>query len=228
MKNPFKRLTKFELLLYIISVTIVTVAFLIPEKKDYLNLIASLVGVTALIFLAKGYVIGQVLIVAFSVLYGIISFHFKYYGELITYVFMTLPMAILAMISWIKNPYKDTGVVKISRVTKKALIILSLLSAVVTVIFYFILDYFNTSSIFWSTISITTSFVAASLTFLRSPYYAIAYATNDIVLIILWTLATMESVSYFPMVICFAVFLFNDIYGFINWIKMEKGQKKSL
>jgi len=132
------------------------------------------------------------------------------------------------MISWIKNPYKDTGVVKISRVTKKALIILSLLSAVVTVIFYFILDYFNTLSIFWSTISITTSFVAVSLTFLRSPYYALAYATNDIVLIILWTLATMESVSYFPMVICFAVFLFNDIYGFINWIKMEKGQKKSL
>lgn len=228
MKNPFKRLTKFELLLYIISVTIVTVAFLIPEKKDYLNLVASLIGVTALIFLAKGYVIGQVLIVAFSVLYGIISFCFKYYGELITYVFMTLPMAILAMISWIKNPYKDTGVVKISRVTKKALIILSLLSVVVTVIFYFILDYFNTLSIFWSTISITTSFVAVSLTFLRSPYYAIAYATNDIVLIILWTLATMESVSYFPMVICFAVFLFNDIYGFINWIKMEKGQKKSL
>jgi hypothetical protein len=59
----------------------------------------------------------------------------------------------------------------------------------------------------------------------RSPYYAVAYAANDIVLIALWTLAAMEDISYVPMVACFAMFFFNDIYGFINWQKMKREQK---
>ena len=82
--NPFKSLKKVELFLWIISLTLVTVSFLIPEKKDYLTLIASLIGVTALIFVSKGYVFGQILTVVFAVFYGIISWHFRYYGEMIT------------------------------------------------------------------------------------------------------------------------------------------------
>ncbi len=227
-KNPFKNLTKFELCLWLISIALVLISFLIPEKKDYLSLVSSLIGVTALIFLAKGFVIGQVLIVVFSVLYGIISFYFRYYGEMITYVFMTMPMAILAMISWIKNPYKDTGVVKISTLTKKSFSLVMLIALVITAIFYFILDYFNTANIIFSTLSITTSFVAVALTYLRSPYYALGYALNDIVLIVLWILATIQEISYFPMVVCFAIFLLNDLYGFYNWLKMQRQQEKNL
>ena len=66
IKNPFKELTKFEIALWICSLVVVTISFLIPEKKDYLNLITSLIGVTALIFVAKGMVIGQLLCVLFA------------------------------------------------------------------------------------------------------------------------------------------------------------------
>ena len=59
----------------------------------------------------------------------------------------------------------------------------------------------------------------------RSPFYAVAYAANDIVLIILWVLASLENISYLPMVMCFAMFLLNDMYGFINWRKMSVRQK---
>jgi nicotinamide riboside transporter PnuC len=76
-----------------------------------------------------------------------------------------------------------------------------------------------------STISITTSFIAAYLTFRRSPYFALAYASNDIVLIVLWVLASFKDISYISVVICFAVFLFNDLYGFYNWQRLEKTQK---
>ena len=72
-----------------------------------------------------------------------------------------------------------------------------------------------------STISVTTSFAAAALTMLRSSYYALAYAMNDIVLIILWIIASMENRMYVPMVINFMVFLINDLYGFVNWKKRE-------
>jgi len=224
----FKTLTKFEKGLWLTSLTIVLVSyllsFLFSGNGDLLNLVTSLIGVTALIFVAKGHVLGQLLTVVFSVFYGIISVLFAYYGEMITYLFMTTPMAIVAAIEWIKNPYKDTREVKVHKVTKKQLAVMWLSAVLVTVLFYFILKALNTANLFFSTVSITTSFVASYLTFLRSPYYAIGYSANDIVLIVLWILASVENISYLPMVACFIMFLFNDLYGFYNWRKMQKRQ----
>ena len=221
----FQTLTKFERGLWLTSMAISIFSFLLSGGADYLNLIASLIGVTALIFVAKGHVLGQLLTVLFAIFYGIISFFFHYYGEMITYLFMTAPMAIVATITWIKNPYKDSEEVKVSNVTKKQLLIMSLFSIIVTILFYFILKICNTTNLLLSTISITTSFIASYLTYLRSPYYAIGYSANDIVLIILWTLASMEDISYLPMIACFLMFLANDLYGFYNWTKMQQRQE---
>lgn len=222
--NPFRTLNKFEITLWITSLVVVVLSFVISPSKDVLTLIASLIGVTALIFVAKGLVIGQILCVIFAVFYGIISFIFQYYGEVITYLGMSAPIAIMAVVSWIKNPYKQSGTVAVSKVNKKQIIIMIALASAVTVVMYFILWAFNTANLIFSTISVTTSFVAVYLTYLRSPYYALGYSANDIVLIILWVLASVEDPSYIPMIACFVMFLINDIYGFVNWKRMEKSQ----
>ena len=98
------------------------------------------------------------------------------------------------------------------------------LTAAVTAAFYFILSPLGTANIFISTVSVTTSFIAVYLTFRRSPFFALAYAANDVVLIIMWLLAVRENASYISVVVCFAMFLVNDIYGFISWLKMGKRQ----
>lgn len=222
--KSFRSLTKFELGLWIISLITVTLSFLLAPKKDILSLLASLIGVTALIFVSKGHVLGQILTVIFAVFYGIISVMFRYFGEMITYLFMTSPMAILSAISWYKNPYKNSQEVKVNNPEKRQVITMIFLSIIVTVIFYFILKSLDTANLVISTISITTSFLASYLTYLRSPYYALAYSANDIVLIILWILASIEDTSYIPMIFCFSMFFANDIYGFINWQRMKTYQ----
>ena len=205
----------------------VAVCYLLAPEGNIMNLFASLIGVSALIFVAKGYVIGQILLVVFSIFYGIISFGFKYYGEMITYLGMSAPIAILSVVSWLRHPYGKTDEVEVSRVSRKSVIAVSILTVIVTVAFYFILEALGTENLFFSTVSVTTSFAAASLTFLRSPYYALGYACNDIVLIVLWVLATVEDISYLPMIVCFAVFFVNDMYGFINWQRMKRRQNKA-
>jgi nicotinamide mononucleotide transporter PnuC len=99
-----------------------------------------------------------------------------------------------------------------------------IVTVIVTVLFYFILSFFNTANIVPGTLSVTTSFIAVYLTFRRSPYFALAYAANDIVLILLWTLASAEDTKYISVTVCFTVFLVNDLYGFYNWLKMKKRQ----
>ena len=199
------------------------------DRDNYLILIASIIGATFLIFNAKGNPIGQFLTVVFSMLYGIISYEFSYYGEMITYLGMTMPMAFFALISWLKNPYNNNkSEVKVNKLSKKEIVFMFVLTAFVTIVFYYILKYFNTANLIPSTISVTTSFLAVYLTFRRSPYFALAYAMNDLVLIVLWALASIEDKSYFSVVICFVVFFVNDMYGFVNWKRMEKKQKENI
>lgn len=228
MKKLLNYFTKFEIGLWTTSIFLILISFCIFDKENYLTLIASLIGATFLIFNAKGNPIGQFLTIVFSILYGIISYSFSYYGEMITYLGMTMPMAFFALISWLKNPYKNNkSEVKVNRLSAKEIVFMLVLTALVTFAFYFILKYFNTANLIPSTISVTTSFLAVYLTFRRSPYFALAYAMNDIVLVVLWALATQTEISYLSVVICFIVFFINDMYGFVNWKKMEKKQKNN-
>ena len=112
----------------------------------------------------------------------------------------------------------------VNEISKREFVFMSLLTLAVTVFFYFVLKKLNTANLIPSTISVITSFAAVYMTFRRSPLYALCYAANDVVLIILWILASIENSSYFSVVVCFVMFLANDIYGFVNWQKMRKKQ----
>ena len=225
MKRLTAYFTKSELALWVGSVVLILASFVAFDRANFMTLAASLIGVTSLIFNAKGNPIGQALMIVFSLLYGIISYTFSYYGEMITYLGMTGPMALFALISWLRNPYKGNHAeVAVNRISNREHIGMYALSAVVTLSFYFILEHFNTANIIPSTLSVTTSFIAVYLTFRRSPYFALAYAANDVVLIVLWILAAKENISYLSVIICFVMFLVNDLYGFASWKRMEKRQ----
>ena len=220
-----KYFTRGELWLWFSSLFAITLSFLVFDRTGWLSFAASLIGATSLILCAKGNPIGQVLIIIFSAIYGYVAFCARYYGEMLTYVGMTLPMAVAALISWLRHPYRGKkSEVEVARIGKSDVIIMLLLSATVTAVFYFILEYFNTANLIVSTLSVTTSFAAVFLTAKRSPYFALAYALNDLVLILLWGSATLSDTSYVSVLVCFITFLFNDIYGFISWRRMARRQ----
>ena len=225
MNNPIKTLTKRDWSIWLGSIRIVLISNLATKDFDLLTLVAALTGVTSLIFAAKGNVWGQVLMILFSILYGIISFRFRYWGEMLTYLGMTLPMAVWSTITWIKNPSENNGnEVQIQSLSKKHIVALCISGIIVTAVYYYILKSFNTPNIIFSTISIITSFIAASLTMLRSSYYAVWYAVNDVVLIILWVLASLKDPAYIPVVVNFSIFFMNDMYGFMSWKQRELEQ----
>ena len=195
MSNPIKSLTKKEWGVWIGSLLIIVISNISSGSFDLLTLVAACIGVTSLIFAAKG---------------------------MITYLGMTMPMAIWSTITWIRNPSESGKEVAIQRLTKKHIILLVVSGVIVTAVFYKILAVFSTPNIVFSTISVTTSFFAASLTMLRSSYYAVGYAANDVVLIVLWILASIKEPRYLSVTVIFVIFLFFDLYGFISWKKREK------
>ena len=225
MKKLTTYFSKGELALWGSSAGLILVSFFLFDRVNFMTLAASLIGITSLIFSAKGNPMGPALMIVFSLLYGVISYTFSYFGEMITYLGMTGPMALFALISWLRNPYNGNHAeVAVNRLRSRELVLMCVLTALVTVVFYFILDHFDTANMIPSTLSVTTSFIAVYLTFRRSPYFALAYAANDVVLIVMWIMAALEDISYLSVVICFVTILVNDLYGFINWKRMEKRQ----
>jgi len=217
--------SKTERILWGASAALILLSFCLFDRVNYLTLLASLIGVTSLIFNAKGNPIGQGLMVIFSLLYGVISYSFAYYGEMITYLGMTMPMAVFALIAWLRHPFRgNRAQVQVNAVGGLETALMAAAAAAVTLLFYFILDYFNTANLLLSTLSVTTSFLAVYLTFRRSPFFAVAYAANDLVLIALWTLASIQEIRYLSVVVCFGAFFINDLYGFVSWKRMKQQQ----
>ena len=146
---------------------------------------------------------------------------------MVTYLGMTMPIAIFALVSWLRSPYNgNKAEVKVNIIGKFETLLMWLITVVITILFYFVLKHFETANIIPSTISVTTSFLAVYLTFRRSSYFALAYAANDIVLIILWVMASMCDTRYISVVVCFVAFFANDIYGYISWQRMKNRQNK--
>ena len=159
--------------MWLFSGLLIVLSFAVFGAHSRLTTAASLIGITSLIFNAMGHPAGQAMMVIFSLLYGIISYSFAYYGEMLTYVGMTMPMALYSMIAWLKNPYNvNRSEVTVNHISKKEQAVMWVVAAAVTVLFYFILKYFNTANLLLSTVSVTTSFLAVYLTARRSPAYA--------------------------------------------------------
>ena len=221
------RLTAFEWGLWLTSITVTVTLYIFFPADDPLSLIASLVGFTCLIFIAKGAILGQILCVIFATMYGITSLRVGYYGEMLTYLLMSAPVAVMAIISWAKHPYKDTNEVAVREIRRRDLPRLLLATLLVTVIFHFVLRFLGCANLAVSTLSVATSFFAASLAFLRCPWFSLGYIANDIVLVVLWSLMLPKDRSALPMVSCFSLFLLHDLYGFFSWRRMKKRQQKN-
>ncbi len=226
MKKIICYFSIFEWCLYLISLTVILFCFFFFGNTDYIQLATSIIGVTSLMLVSKGTPIGQITTILFSVFYGIVSYSTQYYGEMITYLGMTTPIAIVALISWFRHPSKgNANEVEINELKPKEYVFCLLIGLAVMCGFYFILKALNTHNLIISTISVFTSFLAAYLTARRSRFYAFGYALNDIVLITLWAMAMKDNFNYVATLITSIIFLVNDIYGFINWSRTLKKQK---
>ena len=226
MKKLFKDWTIFERILLITSPLIVLV-FGIIFKNDALTIITSIVGIMCALLLAKGLVLGQFLGIAIAILYSIVSFKNAFYGEMLIYLIIMLPMYIWGIIEWLKHKNEETKSVEVNSIKWKEWIIVALCSIVAFIGFYFLLKALNTNELIVSTLSVVDNIFAIYLLARRSKYGFVSYIVNDLILIILWGIPVVQgNLFLLAMLINPIVNLINDTYGVINWTKMQRKQKE--
>lgn len=119
MNKIFKDWSLFEKILLFMSITLITISGIIT-KSEILTVLTSLVSILCALLQAKGKVISQFVGVLVIILYSIVSFQNQYYGEVIIYVLVLLPMYLVGIYSWMTNTNDATNTVKQNDLSKKS------------------------------------------------------------------------------------------------------------
>lgn len=223
----FKGWKWYEFLYLAVMLGAVTVCFFTFSRDAWLSYITSVAGIVAILCVSKGVFYAPILNMIYAVLYFIVSFNQRYFGEVITCVMM-IPVYILSIVSWVKNRNKvDRERVNVNEIGKKEYIILFSLVPLLVVAIYFLLKAFDTSQLIISTMSLSVSVVAGYLLLRRCKFYALFYLVNDVIIITLWSISVYSSgLSYLPILLCNISLFMSDCYGLIVWIKRSKVQKQ--
>lgn len=225
MLNFFKKFTLFEKLLLVISI-IVLLATGIIFNSSIVTIICTVLFVLAIMLIAKGNYLGQIIGIVVTILYSYISYKNRYYGEIIINIGIVLPLYILGIISWIKHENKETKTVKINQIRFKEWLIALVLLVGVYFGIYYLLKSQNTNLLIVSTLSVVASLFGMYLNVRRSSYSFLLFIINDIILIFLWGIPSFNGdYTLVPLFINPIINLFNDSYGLYNWKKNEKLQK---
>lgn len=226
IKKYFEDWNKFEKSFLICGLLTSIISSIIFNGTVIDTLYTSLYLITALL-MSKGkvecYFVGFVSVV----FYGIVSYNQGYYGELIITAFLTFPIMIIGIISWLRHQDKEEDTVIISSLSKKEITIALLSQLVLFWIYYFILKAFNTDLLVISTMSVVTSVLASYFEARRSELSLFCYIANDLVIITLWLIPIISGqIELISVLVGPILLLINDIYGSYNWRRLKNQQKE--
>ena len=212
--------TKKEIALLVSSIfTSIIVGYLC--HNDLITIICSVVGISCVLMQAKGLVLSQFFGLIYVVLYSLISYKTKYFGEAIVSIFIIMPLFIYGIISWKNNVDQKISRVKPKYITKTEWIVLISFLILFYILFYYILKAFNTSQLTISTLSIIANILSTYLITRRSKFAFIVYMAEDLFQLSLWSVAVLSDITLIVILINPIVYFINDVYAWKSWKKYE-------
>lgn len=223
--NYFKDWNLFEKLYLFVGI-VVGILTSIIFNGTIIDSLYTITYLTTAILMSKGKVESYFIGIISVFFYGIVSYNQGYYGELLITIFLTFPMMIIGIVSWLKHQDKDEDVVIISSLPKKEIVFAFSSQLILFWVYYFLLKAFNTDLLMISSLSIVTSVLATYFEARRSELSLFCYVANDLILITLWMIPIINGVtSLISVLIGPMLLLVNDIYGSYNWKRLKDIQK---
>jgi nicotinamide mononucleotide transporter PnuC len=174
----------------------------LTTDSSFIVLCASILGFIVSFLAAKGKIISQFLAIVAIILFLIISLTQRYYGEVIVIIFITLPIKIRAIFSWLQNTDEKKQIVKTKQIYQKEWHLIIVISFVLFITLYYLLKQLHTNQLLVSTFSAVTNIIAAYLLMRRSKDSFLFSTINDFFRLILWLIpVTRGTWSLLPLVL---------------------------
>ena len=210
----------------ILGTTIVSIASsLLGEGWDTLGFIVAVTGIVNLVLCAKGHIWNYFFGIIYNAIYVYISWKSRLYADSAIYLLYYLPMQFVGWFQWSRNRNQESGAVNAVHLTRKMALVLLAVAAVLIPLFAWILSRPAIADAQpWLDATTTVVSILAMYMMVKAiaeQWYI--WIVLDAVQVIKWTVATVQGQEHAAlMLVMFAFFLANAIYGLIQWNGLAK------
>lgn len=219
IKKYFTGWSKFELTWLILS-SVIMVVLSIIWGDSMLALISGITGVVGVVLAAKGKVSTYVFATINVAIYAWLTFNNHLYGEFMLNAFYYIPMNFVGFYLWSRHKDEESGDVEGKMLTPKQLVILLVTVVVVVLVYWQILSRIGGQLALIDAMSTVFSVVALIMQVARYAEQWLLWIIVNVVSVVMWVLLLGKDPSAVTMVVMWAAYLMNSVYGYINWKKL--------
>lgn len=189
---------------------------------NWFGILSSVTGAMCVILTAKGYRNAFIVGAINCVTYAIIAFGAKYYGDFMLNAFYYLPMQLVGWKIWSKNT-TETGEIKAKSLNTTQAIKLVIGCAIAIIAYAVVLNMLHGSLPIVDSTSTVLSVVAMVLSVKMYKEQWLLWIVINVVSIAMWVVSIQSGGTDYATLIMWCVYLFNSIWGYVHWTKLEKG-----
>ena len=205
----------------ILGTTAVSIASsLLGEGWDTLGFIVAVTGIVNLVLCAKGNIWNYLFGIIYNAIYVYIAWKSRLFADSAIYLLYYLPMQFVGWAQWKKNRNQDSGAVNARHLDRKTALALLAAAAVLIPLFAWILSrpVIADSQPWLDSVTTVVSILAMYMMVKAIAEQWYIWIVLDAVQTIKWTIATIRGDEHAAlMLVMFAFFLANAVYGLIQW-----------
>ena len=210
----------------IIGTTVVSaVSSVVAGNWDTLGFIVAVTGIINLVLCARGNIWNYAFGIVYNAIYVYISWKSRLYADSAIYLLYYLPMQFIGWVSRKKNQNQESGAVNAVHLTRRTALVLLLVAAVLIPVFAWILGLpaIGDSQPWLDATTTVVSILAMYMMVKAIAEQWYIWIVLDAVQVVKWTIATVRGEEHAAlMLVMFAFFLANAVYGLIQWNGLAK------
>ena len=210
----------------ILGTTVVSIASsLLGEGWDTLGFIVAVTGIINLVLCAKGNIWNYLFGIIYNAIYVYIAWKSRLYADSAIYLLYYLPMQFLGWAQWKKNQNQEDGAVNARHLDRKTALVLLAIAAVLIPLFAWVLSrpFIADSQPWLDSVTTVVSILAMYMMVKAIAEQWYIWIVLDGVQVVKWAVATANGEEHAAlMLVMFAFFLANAVYGLIQWNGLAK------
>lgn len=191
-------------------------------KDNLMGIISATTGVACVVCTGKGKLSAYIFGAVNTLLYAIIAFQAKYYGEVMLNALYYFPLQFYGFYVWSKHINSETHEVEKKSMKSSGRIKLALFVIVATGLYGLLLRYMGGSLPFVDALSTVVSVAAMIVSIKMYAEQWLLWIVVDVVTVIMWGVAFAKGNDSIATLLMWIIYLGNAVIMYFKWIREAK------
>lgn len=218
IRSELKGWKRWEVLWLLLAAGVIT-ALSIYWGDSLMGIVSATTGVICVICTGKGKLSAYLFGAVNTLLYAVIAYQAKYYGEVMLNALYYFPLQFYGFYIWSKNMNTETHEVNKTRMSNKYRTVMLLAVVLLTVIYGFCLSLLGGSLPYVDALSTVVSVVAMIISIKMYMEQWMLWIIVDVVTVIMWGAAFARGSESIATLLMWIVYLGNAVIMYFKWSK---------